>query len=429
MLATILLSLALVAGGSWFTSQFTRTAIESYSRFCPRVPLKFWRSIRGALPRLGFGLTLLFLGSVPWDMSPISWAFLVLICADVTGCAVLSVVLRVDTAPETPLRTLILNRTQELHARLTDQIAPDGWEVPIRRDRPVMQLLFGGRRILTLSLGAYSIVLVGVIFMSTATYMDPDGTAGASVNASVAYNATLLTTLWLISGGLTAATVKVLTALTPTIQCDIRSYTDRVIGIVGYSGLLGTIAGALAPVGAAVLESTPSSVGVPVRSLSPSLLLDTTSIGAAIGFTIGIPMCLPFLTRTRNALYQGLAAPMTFGVFTWLATLQDVLPLTPSSLSSVLSRRAAAAGIQQFTADELQSLSLHDASANWARLLAPGADPKMQMHGMSDRTYIAITVTTVTIAAIAGVVRRARENAQARDKRHPEVTASPDGRA
>lgn len=53
----------------------------------------------------------------------------------------------------------------------------------------------------------------------------------------------------------------------------------------------------------------------------------------------------------------------------------------------------------------------------------------MQMHGMSDRTYIAITVTTVTIAAIAGVVRRARENAQARDKRHPEVTASPDGRA
>ncbi|MDU0347626.1 hypothetical protein [Actinomyces sp. MRS3W] len=250
--------------------------------------------------------------------------------------------------------------------------------------------LLDGRGFVRIFFLLYGAALITSVIAVSAVFMDDYDDSAIFIQHIISHNFVLIGSCWSASSGLTIIAAALCVGGSTLIRIKIQKYFQALAQFTAYSGLVGSIAGAFIPLIAMVMDNLNT-----LRSVTPTLLLNTAAIGATTGFVLGLPLCLPQLIDTRNALYKAAPAPLAFII---ISTALKKVNITPLLIESTLVQHMTANGVRIPKLSEVETLSTRELLADWPSFMAL-EDSLGNPAIISDTYYMRLSVA-VALASI-----------------------------
>ncbi|MDO4901759.1 hypothetical protein [Actinomyces sp.] len=263
--------------------------------------------------------------------------------------------------------------------------------------------LLGGHGFVRMFFLLYGAVLAASVIAVSAALMDNYDDSTIFIQHIISHNFVLIGSCWSASSGLTIIAAALCVGGSTLIRIRIQKYFQALAQFTAYSGLVGSIAGAFIPLIAMAI----GNLGT-LRSVTPTLLLDTAAIGATIGFILGAPLCLPQLIDTHNALYKAALAPLAFIV---ISTALKKVNITPLLIESRLTQHMTANGARAPKLSEVETLSMRELLADWPTFMML-EDSLGNPEIISDTYYTRLSITVALISTLYAFISCVRANKQ-----------------
>lgn len=295
-------------------------------------------------------------------------------------------------------------------SRVSRTLGPGGWRVgfQLRRSR-LVGLLEGegfGRAYVVL----YVASLVFVVCLAFGLFFDNASQVAIVSRSVVAFSVVLIASSWVVSWLVVVVVGVLVVGAFETIRFSLVEYVRSLASVVGISGLGGSFAGACVPILAIVVGSGGGSEPSLLGALSPSLFLDTASVGAVIGFVLGVPWALPRLLVTRNAIYGSVPAPLLFFLVTCSLVYLPDFRVSPEGLAEGLTRVALRGNVSPIAGRDLVSGVLPELFSDWPRMLVSSKESGFHLGVIGDKEFLWLTFLICLLSAVAELRRIYRQN-------------------